>query len=376
MPTSTPQNNRLFAPQVVLSQETSRLIIKLKSGEGYTIPSGITLGDVIRYDPASAGYTLSKANTDVNAEVVGVVESYSGGEYTVVTYGSMRYPTSRLTLITTSGGGGGGVDVLFLSPTTAGGLTGTIDLSDGTEKIVKPVLQVAPSGSYNGIVLNYVGYKTGNQAVIQEDSAVLPVGSIMYALPTITPGANWIRIDSGANLRVSDYPELYSIYGKSFGYLERVVVQEALTFNYTQATQTINGTTFILLFAEQPDLTTNSVLLMRGPNTPQISLTNDFYVSANGQNPVRVTPLSTTIETFRVPAVTAGSVPDQDGTSLVPYLKAYEIVSVKIPETITLSGLTLSGNAAISGTVQLGSISNLETFVTTLKTRIDNALIP
>lgn len=374
MPTSSSQNTRLFAPQVVLSQETSRLIIKLKSGEGYTIPSGLTLGDVIRYDPTSTGYTLSKADTDINAEVVGVIESYAGGEYTVVTYGSMRYPTARLSLVTA--GGGGGVDVLFLSPTVAGGLTGTVDVSDGIEKIVKPVLQVAPNGSYNGIVLNYVGYKTGNQAVVQEDSALLPTGSIMYALPTITPGANWIRIDTGVNLKVSDYPELYSIYGTAFSYLERVVISEPLSFSYNQATQIINGVANAFYFFEPPNLVNNSILLMRGPNTPQISLTNDFYVSANGQNPVKVTPLSTTIETFRVPAVTAGSVPDQNGTSLVPYLKAYEIVSVKIPETITLSGLTLSGNAVISGTVQLGSVTNVETFITNLKTRIDNAGIP
>ena len=81
MPTTTSQNTRIFAPQVYLTQDTTRLMIKLKSGEGYTIPSGLTLGDVIRYDPQTIGYTLSSANNEQNAEVVGVIESISSGEY-------------------------------------------------------------------------------------------------------------------------------------------------------------------------------------------------------------------------------------------------------------------------------------------------------
>jgi hypothetical protein len=53
------------------------------------------------------------------------------------------------------------------------------------------------------------------------------------------------------------------------------------------------------------------------------------FVSVSGSSTTKVTPLSTTIESFTVPAVTAASVPRQAGTNLVPYIKAYEIVSVK-----------------------------------------------
>lgn len=377
MPTSTSQNTRIFAPQVIFTQETSRLIVKLKSGEGYNLPSGLTSGDVIRYDPINSGYTLSKADTDVNAEVVGVIESYSGGEYTVVTYGSIRYPTTRLSLIT--GGAGGGVDVLFLNPNTAGGLTGTIDVSDGTEKIVKPVLQLAPNGNYNGIVLNYLGYKTGNQAVIQEDTPLLPVGSVMYGLPTVTPGVNWLRADSNLTLNVSDYPELYAVYGTAFGYLEKVVVSQPVNVNTVAAWNIINGSIQrgAVLYTT-PDVINNSITLIRNPGDLAVSFSHDFYISdvGIGSAGVRVTPVSSTVVSFNVPPVSTPGAPSQGGTVLVPYIKAYEIVSVKIPETITLSGLTLSGNAAISGTVKLGSINNLETFVTNLQTRINNAGIP
>jgi hypothetical protein len=129
---------------------------------------------------------------------------------------------------------------------------------------------------YNGIVLNYVGYKTGNQAVIQEDSAVLPVGSIMYALPSITPEINWLRIDSNTSLKVSEYPELYTIYGTAFGYQERVAISEAPVSSCNQASQTIAGQIKIYFFAEPPNLITNSVLLTRTRRSPQISLTSDF----------------------------------------------------------------------------------------------------
>jgi len=372
MPTSTSQNTRLFAPQVILSQDTSRLVIKLKSGEGYTIPSGLTLGDVIRYDPASTGYTLSKADTEPNAEVVGVIESVSSGEYTVITYGSIRYPTARLSLITS--GGSGNVDVLFLNPDVAGGLTGTIDVSDGTEKIVKPVLQVAPNNVYNAIVLNYVGYKTGNQAVIQEDTPLLPVGSVMYGLGSVTPGVNWIRIDTNVLLSKQDYSELYTVYGTSYGqWTERIVLNGTLvTSNMISknAYNIISGAITRLGVVSNIDFITNSIFVSKGSSTPQISLTDDFYIDTT-----RASPTSTTVHEFTVPAV-SGTAPIQAGTNLVPYIKAYEIVSVKVPETITLSGLTLSGNGVVTGTFKVGAINNIETYITTLKNRIDAAGIP
>jgi hypothetical protein len=372
MPTSTSQNTRLFAPQVILSQDTSRLVIKLKSGEGYTIPSGLTLGDVIRYDPTNTGYTLSKADTEYNAEVVGVIESISGGEYTVVTYGSVRYPTSRLSLITS--GGSGDVDVLFLSPTVAGGLTGTIDISDGTEKIVKPVLQIAPNSVYNGIVLNYVGYKTGNQAVIQEDTPLLPVGSVMYGLGSVTPGINWIRIDTDASLNAVDYSELYSIYGTSYGsWTEKIVITGGLVSAGMVGKNSYNiiaGAVSRSGVVDSVDFITNSVFVRKSSSVQQMSLTDDFYIETT-----KFTPSSTSVYTFTVPAV-SGAAPTQAGTPLVPYIKAYEIVSVKVPETITLSGLTLSGNAVITGTLKLGAINDVESYITSLFNRIGAAGIP
>ena len=197
MPSSSNLNTRVFSPYVVLKQDSSRLAFTIKAGEGYTLNSGITTGSVIRFDPSitatgiTGGYTLSRANTDVNSEVVGVVESISGGAYTVVASGSINYPADKLNQITS--GGNGGIDVLFLSDTVDGGLTGTIDVSSGQEKIVKPVIQVAKHGNYNGIVTNYIGYKTGTEITAQSDDSLIPLGSVVLSNPSfkVTSNDKW-----------------------------------------------------------------------------------------------------------------------------------------------------------------------------------------
>ncbi len=94
------QNTRVFAPHVILQQDTTRLAITLTTGQGYTLASGLTAGDVIRYDPTNKQYLKAQADTEENAEVVGVIESGKTAPYTVVIAGSIAYPSERLTLIT------------------------------------------------------------------------------------------------------------------------------------------------------------------------------------------------------------------------------------------------------------------------------------
>ena len=60
--------------------------------------AGLTLGDVIRYDVVSSGYTGSRADTPVNAEVFGVIENYDSttNKFNVVIYGSINIDSSKL----------------------------------------------------------------------------------------------------------------------------------------------------------------------------------------------------------------------------------------------------------------------------------------
>ena len=221
-------NTRVFAPTTILTQDTRRLAFTIKSsGDGYTMESGITAGDVVRYNPKNNSYVKSKGDNETNAEVVGVVESVAGINFTIVSSGSIAYPTSRLNIILDENGLTADRDVLFLDPATSGGLTGTIDIpTDTTSVIVKPVIQLAPHSVYNGMVMNYIGYKVGNATAVE--SAGAPVGSLVYATPTSTSvGEYYKRIDSGLVLEVADYSELYSIYGTAYGTSTVVVVVDS-----------------------------------------------------------------------------------------------------------------------------------------------------
>jgi len=369
MPTSSSFNTRIFSPYIVLSgAPSSRFAITLKQGEGYTLPAtGITFGDVLRYDPTN-GYTLSQANKEENAEVVGIVENISGTNYTVVVYGSMVYPSARLAEVVQ--GAAGGVDVLFLDKDVRGGLTGTIDLTTTSEKIVKPVFQVAPHGSYNGVVINYIGYKTGNQALVDNENALLSTGSIFYSAPGTTPGSNWIRIDSDVKVIKADYPDLYEIYSDRNGPIEEKIVISSGTVTTSLVNEEIyqlNGGTRI----NQGTITSvdvaNSIIYVEkttfsngGPTLNGLmNVSNALYVSAN-----TFSASSSGIYKFTIPAISSASVPTQNGVSLIPYIKGYEISTVKVPANLNITTLDVDGNLAV------GALTDLENEIISIKDRL------
>ena len=130
---------------------------------------GFTAGDVIRYDVDRDSVSVDKyikAQADVagNSEVVGIIESFSGGatgneQVNIVLSGQIAYPAARLTAVDGSTGSAGGDDVYFLSETIAGGVQNLAP--EGTGNIAKPVLQAAADDIYNAHVVNYIGYQIG-----------------------------------------------------------------------------------------------------------------------------------------------------------------------------------------------------------------------
>lgn len=352
---TTNLNTRVFAPHVILQQDTSRLAISITTGDGFPA-TGVTLGDVIRYDVATSGYTLSIASSEEKSEVVGVVESITPTGSTVVVSGSIKYPVYRLQGITS--GGDGGVDVLFLSDTLAGGLTGTIDLSQGGEKIVKPVIQVAPHGIYNGIVVNYIGYKTGNQAAAAEQSALLGVGAVMYGLPGSAPGPNWADVSGELTLSATAYPDLYSIYSSTANFIEKVTVtpvgaSPSITTTYPQnglqVWQTSGATRINEGTVVGRDTSTGSILVEKPAGTELMSSAKSVIINGNAY-----TLVSSQVHQFIVPQITSTGAPTQNGQTFVPYIKLYESTSVSVPDSLTIQSLTVSGNVAV------GSVTDLE----------------
>lgn len=141
---------------VVTSELGSRLITQV----AVSSLNGFTGGDVIRYDVASSGYTLSCANSASNSEVFGVVETKEEpNKLNVVLYGSINYPEERL--INLEDENFGGNDIYFLSSAFPGRLVNLPTTTIGT--IVKPIYQVGPhitftSNLNTGVIVNYIGY--------------------------------------------------------------------------------------------------------------------------------------------------------------------------------------------------------------------------
>ena len=129
---------------------------------------GITSGDVIRYDPSNFSYVKSFANSSINSEVFGIVESVSSdGTLNVVTNGSIILNPGKT--INVTGTNSGGNDIYFLSGISAGFIQNYGPTY--ADYIIKPIYQVGPHGNYTGIVRNYIGYK--NPAIQIQPNQVL-----------------------------------------------------------------------------------------------------------------------------------------------------------------------------------------------------------
>lgn len=139
----------------IQSELGSRLIVNIQTAN----VAGFTVGDVIRYDVATSGYTRSCADTAPNSEVFGVIETIEDSNLNVVMYGSINYPTEKL--INLTGTNFGGNDIYFLSSSTPGKLENLPPTTIG--HIIKPIYQVGPHTSITnknatGIIVNYLGY--------------------------------------------------------------------------------------------------------------------------------------------------------------------------------------------------------------------------
>lgn len=206
--------------------------------------SGISAGDVIRFDVDQTQYTKSIANPNYggsfdlsNAEVVGIVEEISqdisGVTYaTIVTHGLMNYP-GLLTIvsgISASAGGDGGTDVFFLNPETPGGIT--FEVQPGLGYIAKPVLQLCPTsdGRYNSIVVNYIGYETAESESYTVSNSEFTVGQLRIVDSAATVPTGWIDSSTSQFLSITEYPTAYDLYGTDYGGKETLTVNGSSSF--------------------------------------------------------------------------------------------------------------------------------------------------
>lgn len=360
------QSTRVFAPHVILQQNTTRLTMTLSSGQGYTLAAGLTAGDVIRYNPDTLSYVKSQADSEINAEVVGVIEGGITGPFTVVLSGSINYPQEKLTPITN--GGDGGIDILFLNDEVAGGLTGTIDVTQSI-KIVKPVIQLAKHGEYNGIVVNYIGYKTGSAS--QAEDAQQFTGSIVFGPPGIASNV-YVSLESDQVLDPADNAQIFSFFGTTSGpWLEALTISSgpslntSLKTNQAKVYQVKNGITVNNGYVEDIDLV-NSILYVRkgGEVSPMDSSLGGIYI-----NGVAYGFSATAVKDFFVPRVNSTAI-TQNGEALIAYLKITDQANVTLPSDLVANSLTADSLLVVNGIDVKAKLNELEVKINLLNNRV------
>jgi len=354
---SSSQNARIFTPTVVLQQPSSRMVVTLDgSGAGnYNVDPSIAAGDCIRYNPNDETYYRSQANLEANAEVFGVVESISGNKYNVVVHGSINYPTSRLSAIPSTEDTF--IDILFLDWTVPGGLTGEVAIPTGSNiAIVKPVIQVAKHGEFNGVVVNYMGYQMGNAAQLQlgEES----VGTLVQT--SGNPGENYIDLSKpNQMLTVSENPILYSQFGVKSGvhYVELTMASSAnigsivVGSTVTQNNPSGNGSIGAVISASG--------------TTVKISRTSSSLPIYNGYctiGSITFQIIGSSITDFTLPIKTPERL--SDGTLMKYWLNKAPLTRVTVPTQLAIDQLE------VGGTMVLGNITDLETKITQIESDI------
>lgn len=316
--------------------------------------AGFTTGQVIRYDVPTSGYTAAKADQISTSEVFGVIESYdpptSPTNVNVVVYGSISLDSNKFADMG-SGGGSGGNDIYFLSGTTAGVLQNLAPTN--INHIIKPVYQVAPHGSYTGVVVNYLGYKIGGdlQGSLQDTEGV---GTIFYLLgenSTFEDGV--VDASISRTLPISEYSEFYQQFGTTYGYIEKIQVSGSISTAVqinnpvTQpGSPSYSGTVSGIDFSNQ------TLFVRKAPNSALANLSNSLNITTNSgivnistlssrQIYATLTPIITSNSPFVVTLSTGSEAPTQTvriGLKVKP-----KGVSIFVPDTITVTNLIATG---------------------------------
>ena len=384
MPSCSSSSNIMSSiTSVNLNSIGSRILAQIPlSSSDYTIESGITAGDVIRYDvtdDSNKQYKKSLADNPVNAEVVGVVETVDDDSLNVVIFGQIAFPESKFVDTTPTGipdGASGGNDIYFLSPTTAGGIQ-NIAPQNQTE-VVKPILQKMDAGANNAVVLNYIGYSIGGEIASNDegDTFVGTVQTLVDAEGNFDIPPNYIEVSgSSQSLSTTEYPDAFSYFGKQYGYTEKIVlsgltVTQSLVGQSAKQRSGISETYSGVI--SSVDTNANAITIERNPNLPQAETTKTIKIKGNDY-----TVVSSTVTKFVVPRITPttqyrfdvdGSVTEVSTTTI---LKVKNIRGVSIPSKITVTDLEVT-NKLTTKTASADTLDDINATVNSINTELTN----
>lgn len=348
------------------------------------IVDGITAGDVVRYDVLSNPklYTKAQANDPATSEVIGVVESVTDANVTLILSGQMKYPEGAFAIFDPDGdgplgstGGAGGNDIYFLSAVT-GGLLQSYAPSEPTN-IVKPVLQMADNGDFNAIVQNYIGYQVGGNVVASEgEDKIAMLGQVVDVVAGNKAylGNGWYRADEPLKLSIHEFADFYQLIGTHYGYTVDIEIDIAKNnsfstsilntpnaYHQSRGTQTITGRISSVLSTSKIQLEVSSNSGQKIDNV--FTTENDLYI--DGKNYGK--PTSVIITHIYSP----GIIRDNDseriigygGVSMrektIPYIKLVNLNAVTIHDKVTVSELEVTSKLSALSRDQGKTVSDV-----------------
>ena len=376
-------NIRTVSLNLNVSSVGARLITtidKTPADGAYTVDSGLTAGDVIRYQvtgPTGAGgtpiYKRSMADNVENAEVVGVVESATDAAMEVVIFGQINFPDSKFVNSGSPEGASGGNDVYFLSSGTSGGVNSLAP--DQVTQVVKPVLQRMDAGDFNAVVLNYIGYLVGGE-VAAEDANSAIIGSVYeyVDIGQILPSAHLKVSDDSHSLSVSNYNALYKKFGTTFGFTEVITLDSSDKVLGSMKGQRIlqkdgSKSTYSGRI-HSVDSVNNTLTIKRSGGQNQVDTTKKILIR-NLQYDVT----STEITEFTTPKITkntnttasVGGAPTTATFSVAMVVD--DTTGVTIPTNVSVDTLTVK-NKLTTSTSEANTLDDINASVNTINTDI------
>lgn len=325
-----------------VTQGGSRLLVSVP------FVSGLTLGNVIRYNVPTAGYTASKADLAENSEVFGVIESYdpTTSRFGVIIYGSISLDSSKFADMG-SGGGSGGNDIYFLSGQTAGVLQNLAPTN--LQHVVKPVYQVSPHGSYTGVVVNYLGYKIGGdiQATFLDTETI---GNTLVVLGNATFEDGYLDASTSHELPITDYPEFYAKYSTTYGYVERLTVSETVPGSIVANLSVSQSSSSYAAKVISVDYPNKYIYVLKTPTSSLASTNKQISVAITSTTSTKLTVTASQIYSVYTPIITLSqplSVYGKSGENLSVIqdvkigIKVKPLgVRVSVPSSVSTTSLT------------------------------------
>jgi len=207
----------------------------------------LSVGDVIRWDPATDLYMLAKANSQANSNFLGVIESINATDFSIVYSGEISLPDSLMSTIS----GSTSSYILYLSDTNAGKLTTTPPTSPGS--VIKPVIIISSTtidgsgiNQIDGVVVNTAGdVIVGDSAV--DISDIQPVGSILAFAGTTQDIPDGWSICDGGFLNITTYSDLYAALndGQLYGFIQNMTLNKQVGVDSLNADNVIGKKFFV-----------------------------------------------------------------------------------------------------------------------------------